>query len=108
MPPLLNAASTLQCAHGGVFPVVPRGVTPIVGGSPALTSMDFPGLVAVGCVFNIAGAPAPCVIVNAVAGMCTKVMFSGLPAVHTGLMCMTSNGVPTMPPIPGQATVQGM
>jgi hypothetical protein len=79
-----------------------------VGGSPALTVQDFPGLVAVGCAFNVAGAPVPCVIAGVVAGMCTKVMLSGVPAVHTGLTCMTSNGVPTLPPMPGQVTVQGV
>jgi hypothetical protein len=107
MPPLLNASSTVQCAHGGVFPVVPRGLTPIIGGAPALTVNDFPGLPAAGCVFNIAGAPAPCIIASVMAGMCVKVTYGGVPAVHTGLVCMTATGFPTLPPTPGQVTVQG-
>jgi hypothetical protein len=107
MPPLLNASSTIQCAHGGVFPVVPRGKTPIIGGAPALTAMDFAGLPAAGCVFNIAGAPAPCIIASVMSGICVKVSYGGVPAVHTGLVCMTATGFPTLPPTPGQVTVQG-
>jgi hypothetical protein len=108
MPPLLNAAMTLQCAHGGIFPVAPRGQTPMVGGTPGLTLQDFPGLIAAGCTFNISGAPAPCAIVSVAAGPCTRVVFGGVPAVHSGLVCMTSNGVPTMPVSnPGQIVVQG-
>jgi hypothetical protein len=35
-------------------------------------------------------------------------MYGGIPAVHTGLVCMTSNGVPTMPVAnAGQVVVQG-
>ena len=39
--------------------------------------------------------------------MCVKVTYGGVPAVHTGLVCMTATGFPTPPPIPGQVTVQG-
>ena len=109
MPPLLNTALTLQCAHGGMFTVVPRGMPPTVGGAPGLTMQDFPGLPAAGCAFNVAGAPVPCVIVSVVSGMCTRVLFGGVPAVHSGLVCMTSNGMPTLPVAnPGQMVVQGV
>ena len=108
MPPLLNANALVQCGHGGVFPVVPRGPRPLVGGAPALALPDFAGVVAAGCVFNVAGAPVPCVIVSVVAGMCPTVMVGGAPAVDQSLVCATSNGVPSLPvATPGQITVMG-
>jgi hypothetical protein len=108
MPPLLNANAMIQCGHGGKFPVVPRGQRPMVGGAPALAVTDFPGVVAVGCVFNIAGAPAPCVIVSVISGMCPTVLVGGAQAVNQTLVCATSNGVPSLPVASaGQMTVQG-
>jgi hypothetical protein len=108
MPPLLNANAVIQCGHGGRFVVVPRGPRPLVGGAPALAMPDFPGVVAAGCAFNIAGAPAPCVIVSVVAGICPRIMLGGAPAVNQTLVCATSNGVPSVPVASaGQTTVQG-
>ena len=108
MPPLLNANALVQCAHGGVFTVVPRGPRPLVGGAPALAAPDFAGVVAGGCAFNVSGAPVPCVIVSVVAGMCPTVTVGGAPAVNQSLVCATSNGVPSLPvTTPGQMTVMG-
>jgi hypothetical protein len=87
--------------------VVPRGPRPLVGGAPGLNMQDFPGVIAAGCVFNIAGVPTPCVIVSVVAGMCPRVMLGGAPAVNQTLVCATSNGVPSIPVASaGQMTVQ--
>jgi hypothetical protein len=108
VPPLLNANAVVQCSHGGKFMVLPRGPRPLVGGAPALNLQDFPGVIAAGCVFNVAGAPAPCVIVSVVAGMCPTIMLGGAPAVNQTLVCATSNGVPSTPVASaGQMTVQG-
>ena len=108
MPPLLNANAVIQCAHGGKFPVVPRGPRPMVGGAPALNVQDFPGVVALGCVFNVSGAPVPCVIVSVTAGMCPTIIMGGAPAVNQTLVCATSNGVPSIPvSSAGQMTAQG-
>lgn len=108
MPPLLNANAVIQCAHGGMFTVVPRGSRPLVGGAPALNVSDFPGVISAGCVFNVAGVPTPCVIVSVTAGMCPTIMLGGAPAVNQTLVCATSNGVPSMPVASaGQLTVQG-
>ena len=108
MAPLLNANAMIQCAHGGKFLVVPRGPRSMVGGAPALTVADFPGVISVGCAFNIAGVPTPCVIVAVTAGMCVKVMDHGAPAVNQTLLCATSNGVPSLPVASaGQMVVHG-
>jgi len=105
---LLTSAATLQCAHGGIFPLVAAGPRPLVGGAPGLVATDLLGKVALGCVFNIAGAPSPCTIVGVLAGNCLKVSYGGQPALHQGVTCATTNGVPTMPCInAGQIVVQG-
>jgi hypothetical protein len=80
----------------------------MVGGAPGLVMTDLIGKPAVGCTWNILGAPAPCVIVTVLTGICTKVSYAGQPALHQGISCMTSNGVPTLPcASAGQTTVQG-
>jgi hypothetical protein len=80
----------------------------MVGGAPALTVRDFPGVIAAGCAFNVAGAPAPCVIVSVLAGVCPTIMMGGAPAVNQTLVCATSNGVPSLPVASvGQITAQG-
>jgi hypothetical protein len=87
---------------------VARGPRPLVGGAPGLNLQDFPGVIAAGCVFNISGAPVPCVIVSVIAGMCPTIILGGAPAVNQTLVCATSNGVPSIPvSSAGQMTVQG-
>lgn len=108
MPPLLTASGTVQCAHGGMIPLIPAGVRPLIGGAPGIVASDLMGKVAVGCAWNVSGAPVPCVITSVISGLCTKVTYGGVPALHQGLTCATSNGVPTMPVAnAGQTTVQG-
>jgi hypothetical protein len=107
MPPLLNANAILQCAHGGLFTVVPRGPRPLVGGAPVLTVTDFPGVVAAGCAFNVAGAPAPCVIASVTAGICATVLAGGTPVVNQTVSCISATGFPSLPcSSAGQVTVQ--
>ncbi len=109
MPPLVNASATVQCAHGGLVPMIPAGKRPLIGGAPGMVPTDLVGKVAVGCAFNVAGAPVPCVVVSVVSGICTKVTYGSLPALHQGLVCATSNGVPTLPVgNAGQTLVQGV
>jgi hypothetical protein len=65
MPPLLTAASTMMCPHGGTVQAVP-GSTQVVVDAPALRMSDT--FIIAGCPFNIAGAPSPCVTVQWVQG----------------------------------------
>jgi hypothetical protein len=81
----------------------------LIGGAPGLVMTDLVGKPAVGCVWNILGVPTPCVVAAVVSGICTKVSYSGQPALHQGIVCMTSNGVPTLPCAnAGQVVVQGL
>ena len=97
MSPLLNAKAEIRCAHGGAFVVAPRGQRPQVGGAPALNLQDFAGVVAVGCAYVVAGAPAPCTIVSVLSGACPTILVGGAVAVDETLVCSTSSGAPTLP-----------
>ncbi|MDP2712545.1 MAG: hypothetical protein Q8O56_15120 [Solirubrobacteraceae bacterium] len=108
MAPLLNADAIIRCGHGGTFTIVPSGPRPLLGGAPALNARDLAGATAVGCTFNAAGAPAPCVIASVIAGTCPAIVLGGAPAIDQTLVCATSSGVPTIPvSSAGQTTVQG-
>jgi hypothetical protein len=62
MPPLLTAASTLMCPHGGTVVATP-GATRASACAPVLRGSDTFGIV--GCTFSTpATGPHPCVSVN--------------------------------------------
>jgi hypothetical protein len=78
MPALLTVASTLICPHGGTIiatPGSPRGKAR----SPVLRGSDT--FLIVGCGFNVAGAPNPCVSVRWVQAA-TRVKHGGDFALH--------------------------
>jgi hypothetical protein len=109
MPPLVNAAGIIQCAHGGLVPMLPTGKRPLVGGAPGMLPADLLGKVALGCTHHIGPSPAPCVITGVIAGICGIVDYGGQKALNQGVVCMTSNGVPTIPcGNAGQTVVQGV
>src|SRR6266545_8377078 len=57
--PILTQAARIMCLHGGQATVVPQNMTVQIMGSPVLVLTDV--FMIIGCPFNIAGAPAPCV-----------------------------------------------
>jgi hypothetical protein len=58
----LDASSTLMCPHGGMVSAIPANAKVSLGGAPIVLASDtFP---IGGCVFNVAGAPHPCIQVN--------------------------------------------
>lgn len=61
MPPLLTAASTMMCPHGGTVTATP-GSSRAQAAGPILRGSDT--FVIAGCPFNISGAPNPCVSVT--------------------------------------------
>jgi hypothetical protein len=60
-PPMLTAAATMMCPHGGTVAATPSA-TNAVAAAPVLTESDT--FVIAGCAFNVAGAPSPCVSVQ--------------------------------------------
>jgi hypothetical protein len=59
---ILDMGCTVQCPHSGQATVVPGNSRVKVGGNLALLATD--SMTIVGCTFNVAGAPVPCVIVQ--------------------------------------------
>jgi hypothetical protein len=62
MPGFLTTASSMTCPHGGTVIATPSSANVTAGGAPILTTADT--FTIVGCTFNVAGAPQPCVGVN--------------------------------------------
>lgn len=56
---LLHVGATVMCAHGGQAQPTAPNPRVIVSGQPTVT-MTAPYVVA-GCLFNVSGAPVPCV-----------------------------------------------
>jgi hypothetical protein len=62
MAALLNTSSIMMCPHGGMVSAISANTRVQAAGGPVLRSSDT--FIMAGCVFNIAGAPHPCVTVN--------------------------------------------
>jgi hypothetical protein len=61
MPALLTVGSTMNCPHGGTVIATPCSIR-AQAGTPILRGSDT--FVIVGCTFNVAGGPNPCVSVR--------------------------------------------
>ena len=73
---LLHIGATVLCAHGGQAQPTTPNTRVLVNGMPTVT-LAAPYVVA-GCVFNVSGAPSPCVTAQWVVGA-TRVMSNGQP-----------------------------
>jgi hypothetical protein len=74
--PLLTVGSTIMCAHGGLAQATAPNPRVLASGQPVVT-MGAPYTVA-GCVFNLGGAPSPCLTANWVMGA-VRVKAGGMP-----------------------------
>lgn len=61
MPPLLTAASTLMCPHGGTVTATP-GATNATADAVVLRASDT--FTIAGCAFNVATVPQPCTAIQ--------------------------------------------
>jgi hypothetical protein len=59
---LYHVGVQAMCAHGGQVAAIPSSPRVLLGGQPATTSSDSYPIA--GCVFNVSGAPHPCVTVQ--------------------------------------------
>ncbi len=102
---LLHVGATVLCAHGGqAQPTVPNPRVS-VSSMPTVT-MAAPYVVA-GCIFNVSGAPSPCVTAQWISGA-TRVTSNGQPLllVDSQAVC-APNGTPVIV-TPGQIRVTGV
>lgn len=105
MPALLTVASTLSCPHGGTVVATP-GSTRGQAQSPVLRGSDT--FLIVGCSFNVAGVPNPCVSIRWVQ-TATRVKHAGDFVLHeesVGL-CVAGSQAPQGTVVIGATQPQG-
>jgi len=104
--PILTQAATIMCPHGGQAVVVPQNMMVQIANSPVLVMSDV--FIIAGCVFNIAGAPAPCVSITWTMPA-ISVMANHTPVLlQTSIgLCMGGSGALPAIVVPGQFTVMG-
>ncbi len=92
--PLLTVGSVIMCAHGGMAQATAPNPRVMASGQPIVT-MAAPHAVA-GCVFNISGAPSPCVTATWVMGA-QRVLATGMPVLlmDSQAICVP-NGTPVI------------
>jgi uncharacterized Zn-binding protein involved in type VI secretion len=109
MPPLYHVGGTALCPHGGQVTVVPTNTRVLVSGQPVAIMSDTFTVAA--CVFQISGAPHPCVLVKFIAPA-TRVMVNGAPAIlqTSAGLAQAADQAPQGPPsiVVTQVRVQGM
>jgi hypothetical protein len=96
--PLYHVGAAAMCPHGGQVVTTPSGGRVLVSGQPVATLPD-QSMIA-GCVFNVAGAPHPCVRVQWTVPA-ARVLVEGKPALiqtSTGL-CLAPDQAPQGPPM---------
>jgi hypothetical protein len=104
--PILTMAATITCPHGGKAMPIPQSPMVLIGGSPVLTVADVTMIA--GCVFNISGAPAPCLTITWTApAVSTKA--NNIPVLLATSIGLCQGGTPGAPAIvvPGQVQVLG-
>lgn len=78
MPPIFHVGATAICPHGGQVTTISTNTRVLVNSMPAATMTDT--FMIAGCVFNISGAPHPCVLVQFLVPA-TRVTVMGQPVI---------------------------
>jgi uncharacterized Zn-binding protein involved in type VI secretion len=96
--PFYHAGAAAMCPHGGQVLTTPSSPRVLVSGMPVATLPD--ASTVVGCVFNVAGAPHPCVRVQWTVGA-VRVLIDGKPALLQSSMglALAPDQAPQGPPI---------
>lgn len=96
--PLFHVGAVAMCPHGGQVMTISSNARVLATGMPVATLAD--QYLVAGCVFNIAGAPTPCLRVQWLTSA-TRVLINGIPpitALSMGL-CFLVTGPPGGPAI---------
>jgi hypothetical protein len=102
---LLHVGATVLCAHGGQAQPTAPNPRVMVGGQPTVT-IAAPYAVA-GCVFNVSGAPSPCVTAQWVTAA-TRITSNAQPLLLMDSQAICApNGTPLMI-VAAQPRVTGM
>ncbi len=107
MIPLLTAASTVMCPHGGSAILTTANSQALVLGAPVLLLTDLHAIA--GCAFAPGGVPTPCLTIQWLTGT-TQAAIGGVPALlqsSVGL-CLNPAQVPQGTAIVVQTQTQAM
>jgi len=113
MAPIVTAAATIKCIHGGTVTIIPKQKTVLIGGSPVLCEPDLVSAPIVGCPVATSPGSKPCLIVASVIPGPTSTSLKvkvGKKAAYLATLTGLTDGVPPgaiMVANPGQAIVQG-
>lgn len=91
---LLHLGATVQCVHGGQ--AVPTSPNPrvLVSGQPIVTQP--PPYVIAGCLFNVSGAPSPCVTAQWITAS-LRILSNGMPVLLMDSQSICApNGTPLL------------
>ena len=91
---LLHLGASVACVHGGQALPTSPGTRVFVGGMPVVLQ-PIPYFI-IGCLFNVAGAPVPCVTAQWTIGA-TRIFSTGMPVLllDSQAVCIP-NGTPTL------------
>ncbi|HVW61061.1 MAG TPA: hypothetical protein VHC48_13520 [Puia sp.] len=92
--PLLHAGATVMCVHGGQAQPAAPNPRVLVSGQP-IVMQPAPYVVA-GCVFNISGAPSPCITAQWITAA-VRVLSNGMPVLLMDSQAICApNGTPLL------------
>jgi len=92
--PLLHVGATVMCVHGGQAQPTAPNPRVLVNGQP-IVMQPAPYVVA-GCVFNISGAPSPCVTAQWITAA-VRVLSNGMPVLLMDSQAICApNGTPLL------------
>ncbi|HEX9893373.1 MAG TPA: hypothetical protein VGA78_05585 [Gemmatimonadales bacterium] len=96
--PVAHVGAVALCPHGGPVTEIPATPRVLLSGMPAATMAD--QYLIAGCVFNVAGAPHPCVRVQWLVPA-VRVTASLMPLIlQTSVgLCLAADQVPQGPPV---------
>lgn len=103
--PLLHAGATVLCAHAGQAQPAAPNTRVLVNGMPTVTLAA--SYLVSGCVFNVSGAPSPCVTAQWVTAA-TRLTSNGQPLLLMDSQAICApNGTPLLV-VAAQTRVTGM
>ena len=92
--PLLHVGATVMCVHGGQAQPTAPNPRVLVSGQPIVTQ-PAPYVVA-GCIFNISGAPSPCITAQWITAA-VRVLSNGMPVLLMDSQAICApNGTPLL------------
>ena len=105
MPAILTIDNKVQCPHGGQAILTTSNSLFTVNGSFALLETDTPAVT--GCLFNVSGAPSPCVVIEWTGGAESLTVNGAGVVLETSIgLCSNAAGAPQGPAVINDSTAE--